>query len=182
MGTIYWVCLLVGGFFVLLSMFGADADADADFDADADADADIDAGQGLIDLFSIRALFLFMAFFGLTGVLLRLVETPEPFSLILSALTGLVVGLGGNYVIKKVGYKTVSSNVTQRDLEGRTAQVTLPFEGAQKGKIALEVRGKRVSMVARGLGEEAAPESFEEGDTVVVVRVDGTIADVVKPE
>jgi len=46
----------------------------------------------------------------------------------------------------------------------------------------LELRGKDVHMMARGLGRDEAPEAFEEGDTVVVVRVEGTVADVVKPE
>jgi len=191
MSTLYLVCLIVGGFFVALSIFGGDAEADLDFDADADIDAGGDydpgdvgvgAGQGLIDLFTIRALFLFMAFFGLTGVLLDWAGTGEPFTAVLSALTGTVVGLGGNYLIQRIGYQTVSSNVTDRDLEGRTARVTLPFEGAQKGKIQLELRGKDVHMMARGLGRDEAPEAFEEGDTVVVVRVVGTVADVVKPE
>ena len=51
METVYLVCLLVGGFFVALSMVGgdhesdvdSDADFDSDFDSDFDADVDVDA-------------------------------------------------------------------------------------------------------------------------------------------
>lgn len=206
MDTIYWVSLLVGGFFVILSMLGGgdtDADADLDFDADADFDFDADAdfdtdfdtaadfdheihvgshdmSPDFVDLFSIRALFLFAAFFGLTGVLLSLTGTGEPFTAILAGLTGAIVGLGGNYIIKKVGYKHVSSNVTAIDLKGKTGQVILPFDGTDQGKITLVSKGQRLQLVARSFAE--ADESFQPGDEVVVVRVDGRIAEVVKPQ
>jgi hypothetical protein len=204
MDTIYWVSLLVGGFFVILSMLGGgdteadadldfdtdadfDFDADADFDADFDADADIDVHVGshdmspdFVDLFSIRALFLFAAFFGLTGVLLSLVGTGEPFAAILAGLTGAVVGLGGNYIIKSVGYKHISSNVSAMDLKGKTGQVILPFDGTDQGKITLITKGQRLQLVARSFAE--ADETFQPGDEVVVVRVDGRIAEVVKPQ
>lgn len=200
MDAAYLICLLVGGFFVLLSLLGGgdtEADVDADFDADADAGGDFDgsggadadaleavsdvsAGPGLVDLFTIRALFLFMAFFGLTGVLLGWVGTEEPTAAVLAALTGLVVGLGGNYVIKSVGYRHVSSSVTSRDLKGTTAEVLLPFEGDGLGKVTLVARGHRMHLRARSF--EAAGDVFAPGDEVVVVRMDGSVAEVVKPE
>ena len=153
MDTVYWVCFLVGGFFVLLSMIGGDAEADADVDFDADVEADFDAdvetdldadlgegGPDFVDLFSVRALFLFLAFFGLTGVLLSWAGTDEPLTTLLAGLTGLAVGLGGNYMIKRVGYAHVSSNVTSMELKGQTAHVLVPFEGTSKGKIHLVSR------------------------------------------
>lgn len=194
MDAVYWVCLLVGGFFVLLSVFGggdteADADVDADFDADVeadfdaemDADLDADGGTDFVDLLSIRALFLFAAFFGLTGVLLGLTGTAEVMRLTLAVLTGLVVGLGGNWLIKRVGYAHVSSDVTPAELKGRTATVLLPFEGVQPGKILLDVKGHRLQLRARAFGGDEAAEPFQPGEEVVVVRMDGSIAEVVKP-
>lgn len=206
MDTVYLISLIVGGFFVLLSIFGgnetdadtdvdtdfdfdADVDVDADFDLDVDADMDVDAdfdagtigsGPGLVDLFSIRALFLFAAFFGLTGTLLTLVDTGEPWTIILSILTGLVIGLGGNYVIKRVGYRTVSSDLTVKDIRGTTGQVLIPFEGSEKGKITLISKGQRLQLVARSFDDESR-STFERGDDVVVVRMEGSIAEVVKP-
>ncbi len=152
METIYYICLIVGGFFVALSLLGGtdgdidgdldmDADVDVDFSVDADADADgplyhADTGPGLVDLFSVRTLFLFAAFFGLTGVLLSLIGTGEPWTSIYSVLVGLIVGLGGNYVIKRVGYAQVSSAISSDDLSGSTAEVLIPFDGANLGKIS----------------------------------------------
>ncbi len=203
MDPVYWISLIVGGFFVLLSIFGggdSDADADVDFDADADldfdgdadmdldADADADmhvgygdvgAGPGLVDLFTIRALFLFAAFFGLTGVLLSLANTGEPMTAILAGLTGAIVGLGGNYIIKSIGYAHVSSTVTAVDMKGRTGTVIIPFDSNDQGKISLISKGQRLQLVARAF--EEADETFEPGDEVVVVRVDGRVAEVVKP-
>lgn len=198
MSNIYLISLIVGGFFVLLSIFGAgdhdsdvdvavDVDADVDLDLDADGDVHIDAGGhelgagvGLIDLLSIRALFLFAAFFGLTGVLLDLTGTPEPWTAILSVVTGAIAGLGGNYIIKRFAYEQVSSNTTTAELKGRTAQVILPFAGSEKGKIAVVAKGQRMQLRARPLDTESA-EAFAKGDDVVIIRMDGSVAEVVKP-
>ncbi len=205
MDTVYLISLIVGGFFVLLSIFGggesdSDVDADSDFDFDADHDFDFDAdhdfdvdadhdfdihgdigsGPGFVDLFSVRALFLFAAFFGLTGTLLTWLDASEIWTLTASVLTGLAIGLGGNYVIKTIGYRTVSSEQTSRDIRGATAKVLIPFEGDEKGKITLVAKGKRLQLLARSFDDESAL-SFEPGEEVVVVRMDGSVAQVVKP-
>ncbi len=184
MDTIYWISLIVGGFFVLLSMFGgADSDADADFDgdleADLDAEADLGAGPGLIDLFSLRALFLFAAFFGLCGVLLPIADVGEVVRLVASLAVGGMVGMGGNYVIKRVGYSHVSSAVTSADLKGSSGSVLIPFDSTDTGKIVVTRKGRRLQLVARSF--EDVEEQFTLGDEVVVVRVIGAIAEVVKP-
>ena len=207
MDTVYWISLIVGGFFVLLSIFGgtdseadveADADFDADFDADveADFDGDFDADTDIevdgdfdgsvgtspdfVDLLSVRALFLFAAFFGLTGVLLSWMDLGEPMTAVTAALLGAMIGLGGNYVIKRVGYAHVSSTRTARDLKGRTGTVILPFDGTDRGKISLINKGQRLQLTARSF--EGTAETFAPGDEVVIVRVDGAVAEVLKPE
>ncbi len=213
MDTVYLVSLIVGGFFVLLSIFGGgetdtDVDADSDFDFDADSDfdlevdhdfdfdadhdfdldadhdldidGDIGSGPGLVDLFSVRALFLFAAFFGLTGTLLTWMDASVVWTLVASIMTGLAIGLGGNWVIKTFGYRTVSSTQTARDIRGTTGQVLIPFEGGEKGKITLISKGKRLQLVARSFDDESL-STFEPGEEVVVVRMAGAVAEVVKP-
>ncbi len=184
MDPVYWISLIVGGFFVLLSVFGgADSDADADFDGDldfdADTDAEIGAGEGFVDLFSLRALFLFAAFFGLCGVLLPIADVGGPLRLLASLAVGGMVGLGGNYVIKRVGYAQVSSEVTPGDLLGSSGSVLIPFDADEVGKIAMVAKGKRLQLMARAF--ENVDEQFSAGDDVVVVRVEGAVAEVVKP-
>ena len=190
MDTVYLVSLIVGGFFVLLSIFGGDAEADADVDVDFDVDADFDldadldgeigAGDGLVDLLSIRALFLFAAFFGLTGKLLSWIGTDATLTALLATAMGIIVGLGGNWFIKRVGYAQVSSDVTIEELKGVTGKVLLPFSGDEKGKISLVVKGNERRLVARSLDESSA-EAFEPGDEIVVVRSQNGIVEVVKP-
>ena len=184
MDAVYWISLIVGGVVVTLSMFGGgdtDMDADVDMDADlgVDVDADIAAGAGLVDLLSLRTVFLFAAFFGLTGVLLSLTGLNEVARLVTSLALGGAIGMGGNLVIKRVGYSHVSSTVTAADLQGRTGSVLVPFEGADAGKIAVYSKGQRLQLMARGF--EEVSEDFGLGDEVVVVRMDGAVAEVVKP-
>ncbi len=200
MDTIYLISLIVGGFFVLLSIFGGaehDVDHDADFDMDADFDVgadfdhdfdvdhdisfdgDIGTSVGFVDLLSIRALFLFAAFFGLTGSVLTWTGGAEPFTAVLSTLTGLVVGLGGNYAIKKFAYEQVSSEVTPSNMRGKTGKVLLPFGADDRGKIQIEAKGQRLHLTARSF--ENSEDTFEAGDEIVVVRIDGRVAEVVKP-
>lgn len=186
MDAVYWVCLLVGGFFVALSAFGGDADAEVEADLDVDAEldasgAELDAGSGLVDLFSVRTLFLFAAFFGLTGVLLSWAGTGEPLTGLLAGLTGLVVGLGGNYAIRRYGYRSVSSEIQRRDLQGKTAEVTIPFNGANRGKIKVVSKGHRLYLTARAF-EGLDAGAFEPGDEVVIVRATGPVVEVVKPD
>lgn len=177
---IYLACLAVGGLLVLLSIFGGDADMDADFDADFDLDVDVDAGGGILDLFSLRALTLFAAFFGLTGTLLSLTDASWVFTLITAAVLGAAIALGGNAFIERVGKAHVSSEVTEDELVGATAKVLIPFEGGQRGKISLIAGGSRMNLVAASF--EEAEETFGQGDEVVVVRMQGSVAEIVKPD
>ncbi|MBX2822547.1 MAG: hypothetical protein KTR29_22815 [Rhodothermaceae bacterium] len=201
MSTIYLVSLLVGGFFILLSIFGGDADTDmdgdfdvdTDFDMDADFDgeveidvdggeigSDIGAGPGLVDLLTIRTLFLFATFFGLTGMLLTWSGTAEPLTSIIASTLGLTIGFGGNYIIKKVAYQHVSSDITTNEMKGMTGKVLIPFTGTERGKISLVVKGNEVRLLARSL-DDTSEEQFAPGDEVVVVRTEKGIIEVVKP-
>jgi len=200
MDSIYLTSLIVGGFFVLLSIFGVsehdadhdvsvDVDGDLDFDADHDTDWDVnhDLGVdvahdiGFVDLLSIRALFLFAAFFGLTGVALTALSVGEPLTGLLSTSTGLLIGIGGNYVIKKFAYEQVSSQISQAQLKGKSGRALLPFSGQENGKILLKAGGKRIQVTAR-LFQGNATDSIMKDDEVVIVHMDGRIAEVLKPD
>ena len=196
MDALYLFSLIVGGFFVLLSLFGgdtegdadldldvdADADLDLDFDGDADAGADIGAGSGWVDMFSIRTLFLFGAFFGLTGKVLQWLDaSQEPLTGILAVSMGLIAGLGGNFFIKRVGYAHVSSDVSRSELKGVSGKVLIPFTGNERGKITVVVKGNQLRLTARSL-DDTTNEAFNPGDEVVIVGTgDSAVVDVVKP-
>lgn len=179
MDSLYWISLIVGGVFVLLSLLGGgDTDVDADTEMDLDTEAEPGAGSGWIDLFSLRTVFLFAAFFGLCGALLPLADVTGIARLVASLGVGLTVGMGGNFIIKRVGYAHISSEVTASDLEGRTGEVIIPFGHSDKGKITLVTKGQRMQLQARGF--EGSEDVFAEGEEVVVIRMEGAVAEVVK--
>lgn len=185
MDTLYLISMLVGGFFVLLSLFGGEMDHHADIAGDVHAGADVShdthVGSGsFVDLLSLRTLFFFLAFFGLTGTLLSWTGTGATLTVVTATILGLLVGLGGNYVIQRIGHARVSSEITSSDLTGLTGRVLIPFSGEERGKISVIVKGSELRLPARSLDVES-PESFDPGDEVVVVSRDGVTVEVVKP-
>ncbi|MCY4158041.1 MAG: hypothetical protein OXE92_03930 [Bacteroidetes bacterium] len=183
MDTTYWISLIVGGVFVLLSLIGggdSDLDTEIDSDLDADVSSESDIGTGWVDLFSVRTIFLFAAFFGLCGVLLPLAGLGEGARLLASLTLGLVIGIGGNYLIKRVGYAHISSEVTSAELKGRTAKVVIPFDSLDVGKIVLVTKGQRIQFKARSF--EAIEDVYAEGEEVIIVRMQGAVAEVLKAQ
>ena len=115
-----------------------------------------------------------------TALVLGLVDTPEITTAITAVSLGLVIGMGGNYLIKKVAYQHISSNITTEDMKGMTGKVLIPFTGSERGKISLVVKGNEVRLLARSL-DDTTSETFSPGDEVVVVRTENGIIEVVKP-
>ena len=182
MEAAYWVAFLVGAFFVALSLVGGDHagghDAGGHDGVGHGAGAGPGVGPGLVDLLSLRFVFLFAAFFGLTGLVLSAVGAGVLFTPLAAVLVGLVVGLGGNVAIRRIAGAKVSSAVEAGDLAGTTARVVLPFEPGSRGKVSVVAKGSRLTLVARAF-EDAEP--FARGDEVVIVRMNGSTAEVVRP-
>lgn len=194
MDTLYWVMLLVGGTLVALSLFGGHGDAGgADLGHDlgsdtgghaatlVDAGPDASGGPGgvlLGDVLSLRFFFLFAAFFGLTGVAMReMAGVVEPLAGVMALCVGVFVGLIGNVLIRRVGQAEVSSAVGASDLSGKTARVVLPFGGDERGTVTLVSKGQRYVLTAQAFG---GVERYRQGEEVVVVRLDGRVAEVLR--
>ena len=143
----YLVSLIVGGVLLGASILlggkdlDADADADVDLDVDADADADLDldadadgefdkdvGGHGdfsgfLFMFLSLRFWTFFLAFFGLTGLVL------DGLSLVSSEWLGFGLALGMGFgtgalamrVIRMLGSATSGSAVRSTHYSGKTA-------------------------------------------------------------
>lgn len=160
------------------------------FDLDHTSAGDVDAGHvaadapsagfGLSDLLSLRFAFLFSAFFGLTGLALTYGADEVPaFIALVAVLVGLVVGLGGQVALRKMAEDRVSSDVTTADLIGRTGRVVVPMAGDGRGQIRVVSKGSVVMLPARVV---AGAEAYGSGDEVVIVRMDGRTAEVVRPD
>ncbi len=196
---LYLFTLIVGavllGASILLGGHDADVDADAgdvDLDADADAEVDVDGadhdgevgGHGdfsgfLLTFLSVRFWTFFLAFFGMTGLvldLLGLVENPW-VTLALAVGMGLGTGAGAMAAVRKLSAETSGKAVESADYVGKTARVIVPFEGASVGKVRVSVKGSQIDLLASSVEDE---DSFDGREEVLIVEMDGPKARVAR--
>ncbi len=204
LGGIFVVLSVLGGFGDADADFDVDADmdadfdmdvdvdADADFDIDVDADADVDMdadGEGTADLetrlgkkkfrpwFSFKFYTFALAFFGLTGVLLHLVNMGESLLGISAAVVmGLLSGLGASYVMY-YGDKAseVSKAAGEREFLGAPAKVILPIREGGRGRVRVEIDGRTVDMRAESEDEEIV---LDMNDQCFVLGIEDGVAQV----
>jgi len=186
MMTLYLVCLVLGGLLIAVSIFGGgDADVDVDVDVAADADVDVEADAGgegdghgvtaAARFLSMRNLVFFMAFFGLTGTLLTLLQANHVATLVAALGLGAVAG----YVVQRLmDYLRGSQSGAlpgASALAGAEARVVVGLAGARPGKVDVVAGDRTYQFVAR-MHEGAGIDHAEVGDTVVVVRIQDGIA------
>jgi membrane protein implicated in regulation of membrane protease activity len=193
----YLASAIIGWAFVGLFLFGGidgdvdadlDADLDADFDADFDADVDVDAdldgdiaaaGSGFassiaaagLSLLSFRSIMFFLAFFGLTGILLNIIDASFLATLVAAIGVGVFAWVFNSFVFRALKVADVSSTLRKSDLEGALGQVVLPINPGHRGRISIEVGDQHRYLTARP-HERAGQSSFAVGDPVVVVGLD----------
>jgi membrane protein implicated in regulation of membrane protease activity len=195
---LYLFTLIVGavllGASILLGGHGdLDADADVGVDLDADLDADVDAdvdgldhgevgGHGdvsgfLLTFVSFRFWTFFLAFFGMTGLvldLLGLVEN-EWITLALALVMGFGTGTGAMAAIRKLGADTSGEAIESSDYVGKTARVLVPFEGSRVGKVRVSLKGSQIDLLASSVEDD---DSFAGREEVLIVEMDGLHAKV----
>jgi membrane protein implicated in regulation of membrane protease activity len=150
----------------------SDVDADVDADADADGDADVSGDHGAVDvvltwfpILSLRFWTFFMAFFGLTGTTIELLDlSSSTVAAITSSVVGYLAGMSIVTVMRRLQKQVVDSNVRESDYIGATGVVMLPVSQNKTGKIRLHMKGRMVELMART--EEEG--SFEIKDEVMV--------------
>ncbi len=177
--TLYLVALALGGTFVLATLIlggdgesdldhGFDADFDLDMDMDMDADADAAGGAdsdsenhsdvGVIDgvfnwlpVMSLRFWTFFLAFFGLTGTILTILELSSSESVI-AAISGIIGYASGWAVVASIRHLSrtqTDSTVSENDYVGATGRVMLPVGKDKIGKIRIELKGRTVELLAK---------------------------------
>jgi membrane protein implicated in regulation of membrane protease activity len=189
MGTLYWAALIVGLGTILLQLAmsghgdgevdaGADADVD-DADVDADAHADTHGwhaeASGFLPIFLSLRFWTFAALgFGMVGAGMqgfRLTSAVVTFVVALSM--GLASGLAAAWTFRALRRAQTTSGASVTDLVGQTARVLVPPGPEGRCKVRVQLLGQTLDLMAtsdeRDLGE---------GDTVIVVAVDGETAHV----
>lgn len=205
---IYIFCMVLGGVFVALSVFGglfdADADLDVDMDVDMDADFDLDAdadagahvdfnaehgydgdievsvGRRFNPFVSFKFYTFGLAFFGLTGVLFTALNLVESSALVLavSLATGLGAGLGMAYVLYRLNASAGSQGVTSNDYAGLPAKIMLPVGAGRTGKARMSIKGQIIEMPARAADDDVV---FDFGEDCYVLGIEDGVVQVVRP-
>jgi membrane protein implicated in regulation of membrane protease activity len=180
MVSLYLFSALIGWLFVLFFLFfGGDVDADFDVDVDLDADLDLDPGvdvdaggpfDALTSFLTFRSLVFFLAFFGLTGLVLTWLDANSVLTVLLAVGMGLFAMWLNRTLIEYLKANTSDSQVLDREIEGSRASVVLPIGPDRKGRVAVDVGGQRRYLVA-GPYHPKAGVGFSKGDEVVVVEI-----------
>lgn len=186
---VYGLCFTVGGVFVLLAAIGGldgvDFASDFDLDLDTEVPADFDdvdfgtqADQVLailrnrwwLPLLSLRFWTFALCFFGLTGLLINLVQPDLVgwLTAVIALAMGVVCGWVAAVVMRSLSRQSVSSLVKPEDLTGRMATVEIPFDFNSRGKVRLTVNNSTLSFLAMTQEER----EFQAGDQVLVVGLE----------
>lgn len=178
----YIFCLVVGGGFLALSLFGDVLEADADIDVDADLGIG-DAGD-VAKLFSLRAVVYALFGFGAAGTLLHLVwgGARPGLTAIVAGITGLATGalIGAAFGFLKRG--SSGAMIGEQSFVGLTAEVSLEITSASPGSIRV-LRGERRHRIRAKLDASGPLDRvLTPGQSVVVVGMESGIATVVPVE
>lgn len=194
---VYIFALIVGGLLLGASLLlGAHADHDAgDAPSDAppaDAGAGTDAHDGaapaggapqgiesfLVWFVSVRFWTFFLAFFGLTGVLL------DGFGIVGSSLVagllavgmGLFAGLFATWIVRLMTAESSNSAVMASDYIGKSGRLLVGFGPGAVGKVRIEVKGSTIDLLCVAMDDG----TYETKDEVLIVEMDGTRARVAR--
>jgi hypothetical protein len=203
---VYIFALLVGGLLLGASLLlGAHADHVSPGDAPADApvgdapvgDAGADAAGGdaqdgaaptggapqgiesfLVWFVSVRFWTFFLAFFGLTGVLL------DGFGIVgsgvlagvLAAGMGLFAGLFATWIVRVMTAESSNSAVLTSDYVGKSGRLLVGFGPGSMGKVRIEVKGSTIDLLCTAMDDG----TYETKDEVLIVEMDGTRARVAR--
>ncbi len=129
---------------------------------------------------STVGLFLSMRFwtyallaFGMVGTALHYLDLADKSAALITAiLTGVAAGLAASALFRALR-PGVSSAATSDDAVGRMARVTVPLHKGGVGKVRVEIKGKRVDLLAT-----TDADHVPSGSEVVVVEFRGEEAHV----
>lgn len=180
MVSLYLFAAIVGWPFVFFFLFfGGAIDADFDVDMDLDADLDLDPGvdvddggpfDALTSFLSFRSVVFFLAFFGLTGLVLTWLDANGVLTALLAVGMGAFAMWLNRTLIEYLKANSSDSQILDREIEGSRASVVLPIGPDRKGKVAVDVGGQRLYFVA-GAYRPHAGNNFNKGDEVVVIEI-----------
>jgi membrane protein implicated in regulation of membrane protease activity len=178
MVVLYVMSLIVGGGLLLLSLVAGGEVGAAD-GLDGGGLEGTESGEGFsgsaLPLASMFFWTFFLAFFGLTGVLLSFLSRGAGtlLTVLLSVGMGVGAGLIASRVLRGLGRSEVDSSVRPTDMVGRLGRVVVPVGREQPGKIRVELKGRTVELLA--YGDETVPLAPPQRVYVHDVLKDGSV-------
>lgn len=177
--TVYVFALVLGAVLLGASILLGGQDGDAE-----GGDAIVSPVEGGFDVFwafrSFRFWTFFLAFFGLTGLVLDGLGLLENSLLALGLSLGLGAGAGflAAFVLRWLGRDTTGSAAESLEYVGKSVRVLVPVRKGSVGKVRLELRGQVVDVLATTDEEEAIGVR----DEAVIIEMEGTTARIARLE
>lgn len=167
---VYAGAAVVGLVLLVGSLMGAGHDHDV-----GHAAGDVHHESSASFLFSARVGIFFLAFGGVTGLLLRFVaRVAEPWCAAVALGVGIASGATAGALIAQASRRGSAGTVKRQDLVGRVGNVLVPFESGATGKVRIHVAESDVDLLATT--DDGEP--LETGVEVLVLelRDDGAVA------
>ena len=190
--AIYLFCAGLGiPLVALFALGGGDSEIDAggmEIDAGGgfDADIEIDSGGGFDAVGDFTGIFknipvssyaMFLAFFGGVGAVSTWVGVGTITSLILAVVLGITAGAFNAALFGLLRSSSSDSSLSDRQLEGRVATVSVPIEPGKRGRVWLDTGVERVQITAGSADSDQA--QFGLGEKVIIIEMQSGIANVV---
>ena len=161
MTPVYIFALVAGGPLLLWQIFGG-----GDFEAD---------GDGRFTVVPVTTVAFILTFFGAIGLLIQWLDSATTFvGFLIASVVGLLAGGLNSGILAYLGRTSMSSDISDREIEGSLARVSLPMSPDRRGRIQLKVAGARTMMTAEPYDPQEG--DMEQGETVIVVSIRDGVA------
>lgn len=186
---IFQVCFVTGVLFSILSFIMGrmsdffhmgvdteiDVDIDTDFNIDTDFDVDTDIGVDIevpeLPVSPLKPIVIttFVTVFGGIGMICTINGLTQPAAAVIALISGAVAAfLLYRFIIVPIYRAQNTSAISQKELRGALAKVTLAIKGSLFGKISYTSKGNTYSAPARSIDGE----DIERGVPVVIINIE----------
>ena len=172
--SLFLALAFAGLLFLVVSAFLGGHEVGGDHDVhglDVQVDHDVHHPDGHYDdnapsPYSLRVMAVFLTAFGVGGDIVYHWGLGALLSSVVGVGTGLGVGTVSYQFLKFLWRQQASSSVVAADFVGKVGEVKTAIPASGVGQISIEVKGKRLYLSAREIGDDPV----EEGAQVFVVE------------
>jgi membrane-bound ClpP family serine protease len=150
-----------------------DIDTDFNFDTDFDVDTDIsvDVEVPALPVSPLKPIVIttFVTVFGGIGMICTINGLSQPSATVIALISGAAAAfLLYRFIIVPIYRAQNTSAISQKELRGALAKVTLAINGSMFGKISYTSKGNTYSAPARSIDGE----DIERGVPVVIINIE----------